>query len=88
MPEPDSETVAPSATGFWSSPASAVGASLAPAVTVTVTVSAEEVFTPSLTVKLNTKEALAASCVGAVNVGPAAVVELKVTVDPLVWVHA
>ena len=65
-----------------------MGASLVPAVTVMVTVSAVEVCTPSLTVKLNTKEALVSSSLGAVNVGEAAVVELKVTVVPLVWVHA
>ena len=66
----------------------AVGASLVPGVIEMVTVSAVEVFTPSLTVKLNTKEAFEETTCGAVNVGDAAVVELKVTVRPEVCDHA
>ena len=82
-----SVTVAASAT-VWLVPASAVGASLAPAVTVIVTVSAVEVFTPSETVRENTSEALDSSSVGAVKVGLCAVEELRDTVVPEVWLQA
>ena len=85
---PSSVTFAPSDT-VWSEPASAVGASLAPAVTVIVTVSAVEAEPlSSVTVSENTREASDASCVGAVKVGLSAVVELRVTVgEPEVWLQ-
>ena len=59
-----------------------------PGVTVMLTVSATELFDPAVTTRLNTRVELAVTTCGAVNVGEAAVVELKVTVGPEVWVHA
>ena len=76
-----------SSTDLWSSPASAVGASLGPAVTVTSTVSAREWSRPSFTVSENVSVVFAASCVGAVKVGFCAVAELSVTVGPAVWLQ-
>ena len=88
VPEPDNVTVAPSATEDWSVPALAVGASLVPGVIDTDTVSAAELLDPAVTIKLNWRVAFEVTTCGAVNVGEAAVVELKVTVRPPVWVHA
>ena len=84
---PSRVAVAPSPTR-WSVPASAVGASLAPAVTVTVTVSAAEVLPPAVTVRLKVRVASAASCAGAVKVGLAAVALLRVTAGVPFWVQA
>ena len=66
----------------------AVGASFAPAVTVTVTVSAADVLPPAVTVRLKVRVASAASCAGAVKVGFSAVALLRDTVAPAVCVHA
>ena len=51
----------------WSLPAVAVGASLAPAVTVIVTVSVWVALSSSVTVSSKTRLASAASCEGAVK---------------------
>ena len=80
LPLPSSVTAEPFAT-LWSA-TTAVGAWFS---TVTVPVSAPERPCGSVTVRLNTR---APSLLGAVKVGLAAVVELSVTVAPLVWVQA
>ena len=85
---PSSVTETPSAT-LWSAPASAVGASLTPAVTATSTVSAREYTRPSFTTREKVSVAFWASCPGALKVGFCAVEELRVTVgEPPVWLHA
>ena len=86
LPPPSSLAHMPSAT-VRSLPASAVGGSLMPARTATVTVSGEEVLPPLVTVRENASVPSVGNC-GAVNVGLAAVGELSVTVGPAVCVHA
>ena len=63
----------------WSLPAVAVGASLAPAVTVIVTVSVWVALEVSLTVSSKTRLASAASCEGAVKLGVVVVSPVRVT---------
>ena len=84
---PSSATVAPSYT-VWSVPASAVGASSEPAVTVMATVSGCESVPPAVTVKENVNVAFAANCVGAMKLGRTAPVELNSTSAPPVWLQA
>ena len=58
-----------------------------PARTATFTVSGEEaVPAESVTVRENARLLSARTC-GAVNVGAAALAELRVTVGPAVWLH-
>ena len=80
LPLPSNVTVEPFAT-LWSA-TTAVGAWFS---TVTVPVSVPERPCGSVTVRLNTR---APSLLGAVKVGLDAVVELSVTVVPLVWLQA
>ena len=84
---PSSATVAPSYT-VWSVPASAVGASSDPAVTVMATVSGCESVPPAVTVSENVNVAFAANCVGATKLGRTAPVELNSTSAPPVWLQA
>ena len=78
---PSRVTASPSQT-VRSAPASALGASFVPALTVMSTVSAVEAFTPSLTVSENVRVTSSGNPVGAVNVGFAGSVVSSVTADP------